>query len=353
MNCCGCGSRTASTKPLSEPFFLDGLVWDKHGRLYGSDGGKRVFVTPRPETAPVVLASGFQSASGLGLAANGKSILVADTKAGTITALPTGVPGQEVDERPLPIKAAVAFPRLKWTGWEPISDSGKMTALRPIVLTHAGDGSNRVFVAMQRGVIHVFPNDQQATKTSIFLDIHDRVFYDDKENEQGFLGLVFHPKYKKNGEFFVFYTRKKDKKINVLSRFRVRRDDPNRADPDSEEELFRINRPFWNHDGGTICFGPDGYLYVALGDGGLANDPFGNGQNLKSLLGKILRLDVDQKSKSFNYSIPRTIPSWAERMLGRRSGPMVYATSGAWRSIAKPACCGRPTWDRTSMRRSI
>ncbi|MGH7171304.1 MAG: PQQ-dependent sugar dehydrogenase, partial [Gemmataceae bacterium] len=317
------------THQLAEHFGSGGLVWDKYGRLYGSDGAGRVFVIPRPGEKPLVLASDFQSAAGLGLAANGKAILVADTKAGTITALSASVPGQEVDERPLPVKAAIAFPRLKWTGWEPISESGKMTALRPIVLTHAGDGGNRVFVATERGVIHVFPNDQKATKTSIFLDIHERVFYDDKENEQGFLGLTFHPNYKKNGELFVFYTLKKNKTINVLSRFRVRRDDPNRADPNSEEELLRIRRPFWNHDGGTICFGPDGYLYVALGDGGLANDPLGNGQNLKTLLGKILRINVNQKSKSFNYSIPRDNP-----FVGRtdaRPEIWAYGLRNVWR----------------------
>lgn len=318
-----------STQQLAEHFGSGGLVWDKYGRLYGNDGAGRVFVIPRPGEKPVLLSADFRSASGLGLSADGKSIFVADTRAGTVTALPTGVPGQAVDERPLPIKATVAFPRLTWSGWEPISESGKITALRPIVLTHAGDGSNRVFVATQRGIVHVFANDQQAAKTSIFLDIHERVFYDDKENEQGFLGLVFHPNYKKNGEFFVFYTRKKDKTTNVLSRFRVRRDDPNRADPSSEEELLRISRPYWNHDGGTLCFGPDGYLYVALGDGGLANDPHGNGQNLKTLLGKILRLDVDHKSKSFNYAIPPDNP-----FVGRteaRPEIWAYGLRNVWR----------------------
>lgn len=318
-----------STRRLAENFGTGNLVWDKFGRLYGSDGAGRVFVMPRPGGKPVLLASDFESAAGLGLAPDGKSILVADTKAGTVSAVPANVPGQEVDDEPLPLKSAVAFPRLKWSGWEPISETGKMTALRPIVLTHAGDGSNRVFVATQRGVIHVFPNDQEATQTKVFLDIHERVFYDDNENEQGFLGLVFHPNYKKNGEFFVFYTRKKNKAINVLSRFRVHRDDPNRADPDSEEELLSIRRPFWNHDGGTICFGPDGYLYVALGDGGAANDPFGNGQNLKTLLGKILRLDIDQKSKNLPYAIPKDNP-----FVGRtdaRPEIWAYGLRNVWR----------------------
>jgi glucose/arabinose dehydrogenase len=318
-----------STHKLADTFGSGSLAWDKYGRLYASDGGGRVFVIPRPGAKPVPLASGFQSAAGLGLAANGQSILLADTKAGTVTALPANVPGQEVDQRPLPLKTAVAFPSLQWAGWKPVTDSGKMVPLRPIVLTHAGDGSNRVFVATQHGVLYAFPNDQKATKTSIFLDIHERVFYSDDENEQGFLGLAFHPKYKANGEFFVFYTLKKEKTTNVLSRFRVRRDDPNRADPDSEEVLLRISRPFWNHDGGTICFGPDGSLYVALGDGGAANDPHGNGQNLKTLLGKVLRLDVDHKSKGKNYAIPKDNP-FVDRM-DARPEIWAYGTRNVWR----------------------
>jgi glucose/arabinose dehydrogenase len=297
-----------STQKLADNLGGGSLVWDKFGRLHASDGAGRVFVIPRPGEKAVVLASGFKSTTGLGLAADGQSILVTDTKAGTVTSLPANVPGREVDQRPLPLKTVTAFPNLQWAGWKPVTDSGREIPLRPIVLTHAGDGSNRVFVATQRGILHVFPNDQKATKTSIFLDLHERVFYSDDENEQGFLGLAFHPNYKKTGELFVFYTLKKDKTTNVLSRFRVRRDDAGRADPDSEEVLLRIKRPFWNHDGGTICFGPDGHLYVALGDGGAANDPHGNGQNLKTLLGKILRLDVDHKSKGKNYSIPKDNP---------------------------------------------
>jgi glucose/arabinose dehydrogenase len=318
-----------TTHKLADGFSTGSLTWDKYGRLYGSDGSGQVFVIGRPGEKPVLLASGFASAAGLCLGPTGQAVLVADTKAGTVTVLPTAVPGREVDERPLPLKTAVAFPNLQWTGWKPVTDTGKSVPLRPIVLTHAGDGSNRVFVATQRGVIHVFPNDEKAKKTSIFLDIHDRVTYTDEENEQGFLGLAFHPNYRKNGEFFVFYTIKKPKLTNVLSRFRVSRDDPNRADPASEEELLRIARPYWNHDGGTLCFGPDGYLYVALGDGGAANDPHGNGQNLKTLLGKVLRLNVDQKSNSKKYSIPADNP-----FVGRadaRPEIWAYGLRNVWR----------------------
>ena len=175
-------------------------------------------------------------------------------------------------------------------------------------LTHAGDGSDRVFVGIQQGTIHVFPNDPNAAKTKVFLDIEDRVFYADKENEQGLLGVAFHPEYKTNGELFVFYTLKKDKTVNVISRFRVSEDDPDKADPSTEEVIFSIKRPFWNHDGGTIAFGPDGMLYVALGDGGSANDPFKNGQNLKTLFGSILRIDVNGKAGDKGYRIPEDNP---------------------------------------------
>ncbi len=174
---------------------------------------------------------------------------------------------------------------LKWAGWSAETTSGKPNPLRPIVLTHAGDGSNRVFVATQHGVVHVFANDQKATETKVFLDIQDRVKYDDKTNEEGFLGLAFHPKFKENGEVFVFYTPKKENKVNVVSRFRLSKNDPTKLDPASEEQLVRFtDKLFWNHDGGTMCFGPDGFLYIIHGDGGMGGDPKENGQNLGVLL---------------------------------------------------------------------
>jgi glucose/arabinose dehydrogenase len=286
-----------------------GLAWDWHGRLYISDrAGGRLFVLPRPGRRPVPVPAALGSPADLCLGPGGKTILVPDTKAGTVRAVPAAVPGEPVNESPLPVETVPAFPRLQWAGWQPESDAGVPTPLRPLVLTHAGDGSNRVFVATQRGVIHVFPNDPRAKRTRVFLDIQDQVYYRDEENEQGFLGLAFHPRYKKTGEFFVFYTLRKTPRVNVLCRFRVSPDDPDRADPASREELLRVQRPFWNHDGGTIVFGPDGHLYVALGDGGAADDPFDNGQNLKTLLAKVLRIDVDHKDPGKNYAVPKDNP---------------------------------------------
>jgi glucose/arabinose dehydrogenase len=298
-----------STKVADGFGLADGVIWDHHGRLYVSDNrGGKVYVIPRPGAQPILLASGFGRAADIGLDPTGKFILVPDMQAGTVTAIPAKVPGQDVDETPLPLETAFVFPNLEWTGWKSETAQGKPNPLRPIVLTHAGDGSNRVFVATEHGVIHVFPNDQTATKTQIFLDLQDRVVYNDKQNEEGFLGLAFHPNYKKNGEFFVFYTTKQAKLTNIISRFRVRKDDPNKADPDSEEVLLRIEKPYWNHDGGTLCFGPDGYLYFTHGDGGLANDPQKNGQKLSTLLGKVLRIDVDHKDAGKNYAVPKDNP---------------------------------------------
>jgi glucose/arabinose dehydrogenase len=234
-----------------------------------------------------------------------------------------------VDETPLPLETAVAFPKLKWAGWKPTDDKGRPLPLRPLVLTHAGDGSNRVFVATQRGVIHVFPNDQNATTTKVFLDIEKKVRYNDGANEEGFLGLTFAPDYKKSGAFYVFYTPRRAGHVNLVARYRVSKDDPDRADPDSEEVLLTITHSFWNHDGGTVCFGPDGYLYVAVGDGGAANDPFNNGQRLDTVLGKILRLDVSRKGEGTPYAVPADNPFVGRK--GARPEIWAYGLRNVWR----------------------
>jgi glucose/arabinose dehydrogenase len=293
----------------------DGITWDHHGRLFVSSWKTgKVFGIPRPGMKPVeVVSTGFQSAADTCLDPTGKFLLVPDMKAGTLSAVPTQIPGFEVDTTPLPLKTEVAFADLKWTGWSPETSSGKVNPLRPIVLTHLGDGSNRVVVATQHGVLHAFPNDPKAAETKVLLDIQDRVQYDDRTNEEGLLGVAFHPDFKKTGEVFVYYTPKrkgpKEEMRNVVSRFRLSKADPAVFDPASEERIYEYaNRPFWNHDGGTICFGPDGYLYVVHGDGGSGGDPFDNGQNLSSPFGKILRIDINSKADGKNYAVPKDNP---------------------------------------------
>lgn len=155
----------------------------------------------------------------------------------------------------------------------------------------------------------------------MFLDIDKRCVYADNQNEEGFLGFAFHPKFKQNGELFVYYTSDEAEHLSKVSRFRVSKDNPNVADPASEEVILRIPQPFWNHNGGTIEFGKDGFLYIALGDGGSGNDPNGNGQNLTTLLGSILRIDVDKKADGNNYAIPKDNPFVGKMIAtGRRGG---------------------------------
>lgn len=234
----------------------------------------------------------------------------------TLSASVTAAQGADVDTSPLRLRAKRAFPELRFR--------------RPIVLTHAGDGTNRVFVAEQQGVIRVFNNDQEAEETTVFLDHESKVAYKDEQNEEGLLGLAFHPQYKQNGHFFLYYTTRDTPLTSVISRFTVSKNDPQKADPKSEVELLRITQPFWNHNGGTLAFGPDGHLYIALGDGGKANDPFSNGQNLETLLGSILRIDVDHKDPEKNYAIPKDNP-FAGR--GKKARPEIwaYGVRNIWR----------------------
>ena len=229
----------------------------------------------------------------------------------------------------LALRPVRTFDKVRWAEWEPADEEGRIRPLRPIVLTHAGDGSNRVFVATQRGVIHVLRRTQEPQTSKVFLDISDRVIYKDRENEEGFLGLAFHPKYAQNGKFYVYYTTRHAPHTSVISSFRVSKEDPDRALPESEVEILRIKQPYWNHNGGTIVFGPDGYLYIGLGDGGAANDPHGNGQNLGTLLGSILRIDVDHTSDGRKYAIPQDNPFVGRH--GARPEIFAHGVRNVWR----------------------
>jgi len=167
---------------------------------------------------------------------------------------------------------------------------------RPVDIQSAYDGSGRLFVIEKFGKIRIYENGK--ILDTPFLDITDRV--NDSGNEMGLLGLAFHPDYEHNGFFYVNYTGTGGN--TFISRFQASGDI---ADPNSETILLKIDQPFANHNGGAVVFGPDGYLYLGLGDGGLAGDPFKNGQNKNVLLGKILRIDVNRGNP---YDIPSDNP---------------------------------------------
>lgn len=186
--------------------------------------------------------------------------------------------------------------------------------IRPIYLTHAPGDPSRLFIIQKRGQIRVV-NDGVLNPTP-FLDLDPIIGGGTtNNNEQGMLGLAFHPDYQNNGYFYIHYTANTDgqgQEDTVIARYSVT-GDPDVADPNSELQIMRVDQPFSNHNGGWIDFGPnDGYLYIGLGDGGSANDPGNRAQNLNFLLGKILRVDVDNDDfpadPDANYAIPEDNP---------------------------------------------
>jgi len=167
--------------------------------------------------------------------------------------------------------------------------------VHPVSIAHAGD--SRLFIVQQEGRVMIFDGTQLLSQP--FLDIGTSV---SKGGERGLLGIAFHPRFAENGRFFVDYT---DVNGNtVIARYTVRADDPNVADPNSRVPILSVQQPFANHNGGQLQFGPDGYLYIGMGDGGSGGDPGNRAQNLGQLLGKLLRIDVDGDT----YEIPPTNP---------------------------------------------
>jgi glucose/arabinose dehydrogenase len=223
----------------------------------------------------------------------------------TPSILPTATP-------PIPTSTTTAQPQAALPDPAPYTWAVIATGLdTPVGLANAGDGSGRLFVVEKPGRIRIIRNG--SLLDTPFLNIRDRV--GSSGSEQGLLGLAFHPQYAQNGYFYVNYT---DKNGNtVIARFSVSAQDPNRADPTSEQRLISVSQPFRNHNGGEVTFGPDGYLYLGLGDGGSAGDPYGNGQSLDTFLGKILRIDVDQGQP---YAIPQDNP-----FVGQNAKPEIWA----------------------------
>jgi len=222
--------------------------------------------------------------------------------AGMALALAAGfaTAGARADDRgaKLPeLATEVAFPNLRFD--------------RPVALAYPEGAGDRLYVVEQHQArIYSFPNEKDTSQKTLFLTLPDPM---NKGNEEGLLGMAFHPKFAKNGEFFVYYSAKDEAphgRRSVVSRFRASRDDPRTADPRSEERIWvSADDPYENHNGGTIAFGPDGFLYITLGDSGAANDPLSTGQNPGDWFGSILRVDVDHPADGKAYGIPADNPA--------------------------------------------
>ena len=210
-------------------------------------------------------------------------------------------------------------------------------------IVSAGDG--RLFLTIQTGRVAVWNGSQ--ILPAPFLDVTSLVSCC---GERGLLSIAFHPEYAQNGLFFVDYTNRAGN--TVIARYRVSASDPNLADGASGVTLLTINQPFDNHNGGELQFGPDGYLYIGMGDGGSGNDPMCNAQRDDTLLGKLLRIDVDQNVNSSPfYGIPPDNPFRPGRGSRTRSGRRACATPGGSRSTAPRVTCGSATSGRTRARR--
>lgn len=173
----------------------------------------------------------------------------------------------------------------------------------PVDLQQPSDSSSRLFAVEQAGTIRIIANG--SVVAAPFLDLTAKVT---SGGEMGFLGLAFHPNFAQNHIFYVHYDRTVGgQRQSVISQYQVS-SDPNVADPASERILLTVNQPFDNHKGGQLVFGPDGFLYIGFGDGGSEGDPLGNGQNKNTLLGKVLRIDVNSQSGGTAYGIPPDNP---------------------------------------------
>ena len=203
----------------------------------------------------------------------------------------------------------------------------------PVGIHHAGDGSNRIFIVEQQGRIKVFDNETNVSNAETFLDIRSIVDQDGGYTEEGLLGLAFHPNYNENGYFYVHYSDHLNGNINsprnIVARYSVSNNNPNQANSNSEEIILIVDQPYHNHNGGQMEFGPDGYLYISFGDGGSGGDPQGNGQNLSTLLGTIIRIDIDNPSDGLNYGIPSDNPFIVP--LNARDEIYAYGLRNVWR----------------------
>lgn len=199
---------------------------------------------------------------------------------------------------------------------------------RPVDLQHSGDGTNRLFVVEQnQGLVQVFNNNPAASTKSVYLDVTDR--FNAGDSEEGLLGLAFHPDFESNGFLYVYYSASNPRR-SVIERFRVDSLLQESVDRATGRVILEVNQPAGNHNGGQLRFGPDGYLYIGLGDGGGSGDPEEAGQDRTKLLGSLLRIDVDQTTDLVDYGIPPDNP-FVDDTTGVRHEIYAWGLRNPWR----------------------
>ena len=253
---------------------------------------------------------------------------IATTESESIS--PTGVATVE-SQTPLPTSVAAAASAV------PVPASGPLPRVRTetvfpgvsfdrmVFLTHPDGIPDRLYLVLQPGRIMAFDNVPNPSTPEIFLDIRSRV--SDRGNEEGLLGLAFDPDYANNGYFYVYYSAASPRR-SVITRYHVP-PGTDSVDPSTEKIIMEIGQPYSNHNGGQVTFGPDGYLYVGLGDGGSGGDPRGHGQNLRTLLGTILRIDVSTLDEAGSYAVPPDNPFVGVE--GARPEIWAYGLRNPWR----------------------
>jgi glucose/arabinose dehydrogenase len=257
------------------------------------------YAVPAPRRRFAIVSGALRGALLMALTIRG---FCADTSTSTSTnAFPT-----------LALKAA--FPNLRlplplWIGWPP-------------------DGTQRLFAAGQDGQVWLLPTNRASKDLKVFMDLTDRKPHE--QYEEGFLGLAFHPQFKTNHKFYVAYNQQFPKRT-VLSEFQISATDPDRADMGTERVLLEIPKPYWNHNSGCLLFGPDGYLYMSVGDGGQNGDPHNFGQSLHFIYGKIIRIDVDSRAGRVPYGVPKDNPFVGNLDSDYRPETWAYGLRNPWR----------------------